>query len=121
MNRRQWKKACKKAALEVERRWPGQYTFEPADGDETLYAPRGYQPPGKPRAGFNRRMWRIEHRYASPPRGTPVIWERAGYYEPEYDCRTALEILDQMDLVESVDWEAEAARMYSPEGERDAL
>jgi len=109
VNRRQWKKACKKAALEVEQRWPGQYKFEPAEGDETVYAPHRYQPPGKPRAGFNRRMWRIEHRYASVPKGASIVWERASYEYDEWDCRTALDILDQMEFVESVDWEAMAA------------
>lgn len=104
MNRRQWKKACKKAAVELQRRWPGQFEISLAEGDETVYAPRAYIPPGKPRAGFNRRMWRLEFTYTSVPRGTPIIWTCD--YWGECDCETALHVLEQTRMCEEIDWEA---------------
>lgn len=101
MNRRQWKKACKKAAAECERRWPGEYDFGPADGEETVYSPPGYEP--------TRVEGKLGRRYTSPPRGTPLIWERTSYEYEEYDCRTALEVLTERDFVESTDWAAMAS------------
>lgn len=109
MNRRQWKKACKKAAAELERLYPGEYKFDIAEGDETVYAPNGYTPPGKPRAGFNRRMWRLEFTYTSVPKGAPIIWTCD--YWGECDCETALRALEQREFVDSVDWEAEVRKL----------
>ena len=98
MNRRQWKKACKKAAERLEREFPGQYEIIPAEGDETVYAPVGYKPA--------RNEGPVGRRYTSPPRGTPVIWECSGYYEPEWDCKTALEVYEHRRWIEDTDWDA---------------
>lgn len=115
MNRRQWKKACKKAAVELERRWPGQYQISPAQGDETVAAPHGWLPPGrKPPPGRERRIWNIGRIYASPPRGAPVIWTCD--YWGECDCETALHALQMMEFVEATDWEA----MWNAEEEKAA-
>lgn len=95
MNRRQWKKASKKAVAEIERRRPGHYEFVPARGDETVYAPRGYEPPCRGSEA------RLERRYASPPKGTPVVWLSVGYETDEWDCYTALEILEQIEREDS--------------------
>jgi hypothetical protein len=108
LNRRQWKKACKKAAAEIERRWPGEYEFGPADGDETVYAPPGYDPGRMP----NRDL-RIERRYTSPPRGTPMLWERTSYEYDEWDCKTALEVLSQLEFAHDTDWDAIARAQFS--------
>lgn len=105
MNRRQWKKACKKAAAECERRWPGEYNFEPAEGDETVSPPHGYEhPKPKPPAGLARRLWRVEFSYTSPPRGTPLIVCHDNY-SGEVDYTTALDALQHRELIESTDWE----------------
>lgn len=110
MNRRQWKKACKKAAAEVERRRPGQYQFVPATGAEAVDAPPGYKSP------YHGRRSRTDRRYPAVPRGTPIVWICSGYYEPEWDCYTALEILLQ---IEHEDWweslsEEEMASLFEP-------
>jgi len=108
MNRRQWKKACKKAAERLRQEFPGQYVFEPAAGDETVYGPSGYQPP---RCG-SRAFWNIERRYATVPRGAPIIWEPC-YTDcgTEWDCRTALEIYQSRRFAEDFDWEGEMRRL----------
>lgn len=108
MNDRQWKKACKRAVAEVERRRPGVYTFTPSDGEDTVYAPPGYQPP--------RRDGRAGRRYATPPVGTPMYYERSGYYEPETEALTALDVLNRID---HEDWweareDAELEEMCAP-------
>jgi hypothetical protein len=105
MNRRQWKKACKKAAIELQRRWPGQYEITPAQGDETVSPPAKYLPPGrKPPAGLARRLWNVGRHYANAPRGAPIIWTCD--YWGECDCETALHALEMMEFVEATDWEA---------------
>lgn len=118
MNNRQWKKACKKAAAEIQRRWPGEYEIVPAEGDESVYAPRGYQPPGKPRAGLNRNLWRVEKRYATPPRGLLGIWECSGYETVECDFKDALDALRQREYIEDTDWDEiirqEEAKAHAP-------
>lgn len=98
MNRRQWKKACKKAAIRLEREFPGQYVIEPARGDETVYAPRGYEPPhGERQRG---------RRFTAPPRGTPIVWEWPGYCESMWDCKTALEVYERCLGVKRTDRDA---------------
>lgn len=103
MNRRQWKKACKRAAAELERRFPGEHEFVPAEGDEVVCPPLGYVPPGRPRPGLKRRLWRIDFKYDSPPRGTPVLWERSSYEYDEWECRTALDVLADVEFAEWLD------------------
>lgn len=105
MNRRQWKKACKKAAERLQREFPGEFEFTPAEGDETVYAPRGYDPGYMPN-----RYRRSERRYTSPPRGTPIVWERTSYEYDEWDCRTALEAYRERRWVEDTDWAALARK-----------
>jgi len=97
MNPRQWKKACKKAAERLQLEFPGEYAIEPATGDETVVPPREYAP--------TRAESKSGRHYTSPPRGTPIIWERAGYYEPEWECRTALEVYEHRRFIEDTDWE----------------
>lgn len=112
MNRRQWKKAAKKAAVEVSRRWPGQYTFEPAKGDETVDAPHGYEP--------LRQEGKSGRRYTEVPRGTPICWRKTSYEYDEWECEDALRIRDQMDLIESVDWAAEMAKSMARDAAEEA-
>lgn len=100
MNRRQWKKACKKAATECERRWPGVYIFVPSDGSDTVYAPRGYEPP----RSIPRWLRRIERRYATPPPGTPLLVTRD--YWGEVDIETALDTFERHSANDEIDWEA---------------
>lgn len=89
MNARQWKKACKKAARELERLHPGVYTFTPSDREDTVDAPRGYQPPGRlGRSTFAK----CERRYATPRPGTPLVVSR-DYFGEDESVRTALEVL----------------------------
>jgi hypothetical protein len=102
MNRRQWKKACKKAAAECERRWPGEYVFAPADGDETVYAPPKYEPP-------HRRQGRWCRRFATPLKGTLLLWSTD--YWGETDVEDALSTLRMRQHAEDFDWEAEIARL----------
>lgn len=102
MNRRQWKKACKKAAAEIAKRWPGQYRFELAAGDETVYSPRGYEP--------SRSEGRHGRRYTEAPRCAPIVWEKTSYEYDEWEPRTALSVLQELEWMESIDWEAEAAK-----------
>lgn len=109
VNRRQWKKACKKAAAEIARRWPGQYTFEPAKGDETVYSPPRYKP--------ERCEGRSGRRYTNAPKGAPVCWEKTSYEYNEWEPRPADSLLRELVWVESVDWEAEAAKLGSTLGE----
>lgn len=101
MNSRQWKKACKKAAAELERRWPGEYEIVPARGDEAVYAPHRYEPP-------HRRSLRTVRGFADPPRGLPGVWECSGYESIECDFRDALGALRFRESIEDTDWEAEA-------------
>lgn len=103
MNRRQWKKACKRAAERLAREFPGEFVITMAEGDECVDAPAGYEPPfGASRA---------DRRYPDIPRGTPVIWERVSYEYDEWECRTALEIYEQRRAVEDTDWEALASQL----------
>lgn len=90
MNARQWKKACKRAARELDRLHPGMYQFTPADGTDTVYAPKGYQPPGRLGRG---RLAKIERRYGHPLKGTPLVITRD--YWGEIDIHTALDVLEQ--------------------------
>lgn len=110
MNPRQWKKACKKAAAELERRWPGQHEFVLSDGMDTVYAPPRYEPrhrlPG---------AWR--RHYASPPKGTPIIVKRD--YYGEVDIITALDALRYMQMVEDTDWDAEWKKMAEENAKAD--
>lgn len=107
MNRRQWKKACKKAADKLHREFPGQYETQPAEGDETVYAPHRYE------SGCRGPYARIERRYATVPRGAPVIWEHFNTPDcNEWDCKTALEVYEQRRFVEDHDWEAEWRRQF---------
>ena len=94
MNRRQFKKACKKAAARLQAEFPGEFEIVSAEGDETLYAPRGYEPP---RGEFRR--------FATPLRGTALVWERTSYETDEWDCRSALEIYESRRAAEDFDWE----------------
>lgn len=112
MNPRQWKKACKKAAIELERRWPGQYVFAYSDGvHDTVYAPQGYQPRARGR------FYRIACRYASPPKGTPIIVKQS--YEGEVDIITALDALRYMQMIEDTDWDAEFKKMAEQNAKAD--
>jgi hypothetical protein len=45
VNRRQEKKACKKAAAHLAQEFPGEFEIVPAEGDETVSAPRRFEPP----------------------------------------------------------------------------
>lgn len=99
MNPRQWKKACKKAAAEIERRWPGEYTFVPADGTDTVYAPPKYEP----RRRGPRWMRRSARRFGHPLKGTPLVVSKD--YWGEVDIETALSTLKYRDTAENFDWE----------------
>jgi hypothetical protein len=101
VNPRQWKKACKKAAAECERRWPGEYVFAPSDGTDTVDAPSSYQPP--------RHEGRRLRRYAYAPEGTPLLVTKD--YWGEVDIETALDTLRHRQLAEDFDWEGEMARL----------
>ena len=95
MNQRQWKKACKKAAAEIERRWPGEYQFSPSDGEDTVSPPRNYRPTGRHRNS------RIELRYPSAPAGTPLYAYRCSYEYDEWDVWTPLALLDMLNANEA--------------------
>ena len=96
MNRRQWKKACKKAAAECERRWPGEYVFDPSDGTDTVDAPSDYQPP--------RHEGRHLRRYAYAPKGAPLLVKTD--YWGEVDIETAMDTLRHRQMGEDTDWDA---------------
>ena len=98
MNRRQWKKRCKKAAAELERRWPGEYGLVPADGDETVYAPRDYEP--------LRCEGRLGRKYTSPPRGAPGQWIRVSPEYDDWDFHPADGLLEFATFVQDTDWQA---------------
>jgi hypothetical protein len=108
VNRRQWKKACKRAAAELNRRWPGVYEFHPAEGDETMYRERGYY---QPYASA------LDRRYPTAVRGMPIVW-RGGMTDcgPEYDCYSATSILreaignERWSARMEAKWAAEAAQ-----------
>jgi len=100
MNRRQWKKACKKAAAKLQRLYPGQYEYVPARGDETVYSPRGYEP--------LRHEGRLGRHYTEVPKGAPIRWYSCHTdCGTEWDVTTALSDYQFMQMVESTDWEAE--------------
>jgi hypothetical protein len=106
MNNRQWKKACKLAAAELEREFPGEFVCAPAEGDECVSAPRDYVPPRNEQdspASFRRS-------HATPPRGTPLVWQRTSYEYDEWDARTALDMLADLRHARDYDWDAEAKR-----------
>lgn len=101
MNKRQWKKACKRAALVLLRDHPElARDLVPAKGDELVDAPRKYRPPGRPRSRADRHMARFYAQEA--PKGAPLLWERASYEYDEWDAITALEVLNRIRLYEAM-------------------
>lgn len=105
MNRRQWKKACRKAAEQIKKEFPNEVQIDIADGTETIDAPSKYEPP------YRGRNARLERRYTSIPRGAPMIWERWSYEYDEWEPVTALQWYRKRRFVEDHDWEAESKRL----------
>lgn len=85
MNRRQFKKACKKAAAEVQRLMPGVYEFYPSDGDDTLYQQPRYRPPY---------CSKLDRKYPCPRKGTLLYLHNCG--DGEYQPYSAVELLSQV-------------------------
>lgn len=87
MNKRQWKKACKKAAARLVQEHCGRLDIRPALGNEVLRAPNAYVEANPAK--------RIMGQYVKAPKGLLVVWERASAWEPEPECRSALEVANE--------------------------
>ena len=88
MNKRQWKKACKKAALRLMRECPGRYAIRAASGHEVLRAPSAY---------VDENPWeKILGHYVKAPKGLLVVWECSGAWESEPECRSTSEVLEEV-------------------------
>ena len=88
MNKRQWKKACKKAALRLMRECPGRYAIRAASGHEVLRAPSAY---------VDENPWeKILGHYVKAPKGLLVVWECSGVWEIEPECRSTSEVLEEV-------------------------
>ncbi len=97
MNKRQWKKACLKAAQKLNGAYPGECEFYAATGGELIAAPKAYL---------------MEYHgpvfmecYVEAPRGILLARPRTGCPE-ELGCITALEFLESA--------EAQQARSLGP-------
>jgi hypothetical protein len=91
MNRRIFKKHCKRAMIAlISKHGYRPDDFHLADGDETLYAPSNMQKNGE------------AVRFFSPLRGTPLYWYRACYEDDEWDVKGASELLEELEFYSPV-------------------
>lgn len=86
MNRRILKKLSKKAvAVLLEKHSFNKKNITVADGSETIDAP----------LKFPRRQQ--QNGFASPLKGTPMVWEQTSYECNEWDCQTAHDVLSNVE------------------------
>jgi hypothetical protein len=108
MNRRIYKKLCKRAMpVLIAKHGYAPRNFTMANGRETLDAPTNME-------RNDRRGRFFVKGFFSPLKGTPVIWERTSYEYDEWDAKGAVDVLDELEY-----WESPEAAKFIEEWARE--